>query len=365
MNKKILVAVGVAAAVAIAVLATTIDLPQIQPVSQNEKLGLVVNTPTREVTLDQLNQVYSDAAAMGVGRSNVYLFWNNIEPQQGQYNWRDTDILMSMNQKNDLKVTLYFSIVNGRIIGPYPEWLGTPGFGTHLEQTTVSVLDAILSRYDMVDSVIIGGELDSYFKDIDGSVTRYKTFYDNVYGELKQRHPDVKFGNAFSLSGIINRDLGQYVDELADSGDFVAFTYLPVDKLNEIIKTPEEAQGDLQRMLELVPDGKVAVFEISWSTSDFVNGNERDQAEFIELAYDFYRQNESQIEFFTWYRQHDRPEGSCAIGQQFPIPHIEIAGDEFVRERLANYTCEAGLIKTDGSQKAGVSEIKRQIRSSR
>lgn len=364
MNKKVLVAIGVAVAATIAVLAILPDMPQTHNPSQNEKLGLVVNTPTREVTLDNLDQVYSDAAGIGAGRSNLYVFWNHMEPQRDQYNWRDTDVLMNMNKKNDLKVTLYFSIINGRTVGPYPQWLGTPGFGAFLEQNTVKTLDAVLSRYDMIDSVIIGGELDSYFKDAGGSVTLYKEFYDNVYRELKQRHPDVKFGNAFSLHGIINRDLEQYVIDLADSGDFVAFTYLPVDKLNDIAKTPKDAQDDLQRMLALVPNKKVAVFEISWSTSGFVNGNEKDQAEFIKQAYEFYRQNESEIEFFTWYRQYDRPDGTCVIDQEFPESHISIAGDEHVRERLGSYTCAAGLIKTDSSAKPGLAELKKQIRLS-
>jgi hypothetical protein len=363
VNKKIFVAVGVAIIVAVAILAVLPTTPQL-PVQQNEKLGLVVNTPTREVTLDQLNKAYSDAASTGAGRSNLYLFWNQIEPQQNQYNWRDTDVLMSMNKQNDLDVTLYLSIINGRVVGPYPQWLGTPGLGTLLEQSVVNVLDAILMRYDSIDYVIIGGELDAYFHDADGSVDLYRSFYTNVYNEIKKRHPDVKFGNAFSLHGVINKDLDNYVLDLADLGDFVAFTYLPVDKLNDITKTPKEAQADLRRMLELVPEKQIAVFEISWATSDFVNGSEKDQAEFIRLAYEFYRENESQIEFFTWYRQYDRPEGSCTVDQQFPTSKISLGGDEFVRERLGSYICSAGLIKTDDSHKTGFSEIKRQIRAS-
>lgn len=366
MEKKVFIAIGIAIAAAIAVLAALPTTPTAPAIPQNEKMGLVVNTPTREVTLEDLDRVYYEAASTGAGRSNVYLFWNTIEPQQGQYDWDNTDVLMSFNKKNNLKVTLYFSIVNGRVIGPYPEWMGTPGFGTNLEQKVTNTLDAVLSRYDIVDSVIIGGELDSYFKDAEGSVTLYKEFYDNVYSELKQRHPDVRFGNAFSLNGILNRDLGNYVGQLADSGDFVAFTYLPVDKLNDIAKTPQEAKEDLHKMLELVPNNKIAVFEISWSTSGFVNGSEAAQTEFVKTAYDFYRQNESKIEFFTWYRQYDRPAGTCAIEQQFPSSSVSIAsGDQFVRERLAHYTCEAGLIDDSGSQKPAWFEIKRQIQSSR
>lgn len=366
MDKKIFIAIGIAIAAAFGVLAALpgAPTPQDQPVEQNEKLGLIVNPPSQQVTLEQLDEVYSKASATGIGRNNLYMFWNHIEPQQDQYNWDNTDILMSFNKNNDLKVTMYFSIVNGRVIGPYPDWMGVPGFGTSLEQKTVKTLDAIISRYDIIDYVIIGGQLDAYFDDAEGSVEPYKEFFQNVYAELKQRHPNVKIGNAFSLNNVLNKDLQHYVTEFSETGDFVAFTYLPVDRLNDITKTPQQAQDDLQKMLDLVPNNKIAVFEISWSTSDLVHGGEADQAEFIKAAYEFYRQNDSKIEFFTWYRQYDRQEGSCAIEQEFPEASVSIAGDQFVRERLASYTCNAGLINTDDSNKSGWSELKRQIQIS-
>ena len=374
MDKKILGVIGAAIAIAMAILVLLPNSPPNSPpepisTSHNEKLGIVVNPPSREVTLDQLKKVYSEASLTGIGRNNLYLFWNHIEPQKDQYNWKDTDIMMSLNKQNDLAVTLYFSVVNGRITGPYPDWMGEPRLGQALEKNLVKTLDAILSRYGIVDHVIIGGELDSYFNDAGGNVEQYNEFFNNVYTELKQKHPNVQVGNAFSLHNIVNKNLEHYVSDV-DMGDFVAFTYLPVDRLNDISKTPEDAQKDLQKALDLVPDKKIGIFEISWSTSDFVMGSEQNQTKFISESYDFYRKNASKIEFFTWYRQYDRPEGTCGIEQNFPSSKITIGagsglgGNEYVKERLSKYTCNAGLIKTDNTQKSGWAEIKKQIQLS-
>ncbi|TBR26470.1 MAG: hypothetical protein EPO63_00175 [Candidatus Nitrosotenuis sp.] len=374
MDKKILGAIGAAIVIAMAVLVLLPNSPPNSPpepiqTSHNEKLGIVINPPSNQVTLDQLKKVYHEASLTGIGRNNMYLFWNHIEPQKDEYNWKDTDILMSLNKQNGLAVTLYFSVVNGRITGPYPDWMGQPALGQTLEKNLVKTLDAILSRYDIIDHVIIGGELDSYFNDANGNVEQYKEFFNNVYAELKQKHPNVQFGNAFSLNNIVNKDLDHYVSDV-NVGDFVAFTYLPVDRLNDISKTPEDAQKDLQKALDLVPDKKIGIFEISWSTSDFVHGSEQNQTKFISESYDFYRKNASKFEFFTWYRQYDRPEGTCGIEQNFPSPKITIGlgsglgGNEYVKERLSKYTCNAGLIKTDGTQKSGWDEIKKQIQLS-
>lgn len=374
MDKKILGAIGAAIVVAMAVL---ILLPNSPPnsapeptqTSHNEKLGIVINPPSSEVTLDSLKKVYSEASGTGIGRNNMYLFWNHIEPQKDEYDWKDTDILMDLNKQNGLAVTLYFSVVNGRITGPYPDWMGEPRLGQALEKNLVTTLDAILSRYDIVDHVIIGGELDSYFNDANGSVGQYNEFFTNVYTELKQKHPNVQFGNAFSLNNIVNKNLDHYVSDV-NVGDFVAFTYLPVDRLNDISKSTEDAQKDLQKALDLVPDKKVGIFEISWSTSDFVNGSEQNQTKFISESYDFYRKNASKFEFFTWYRQYDRPEGTCVINQNFAPSKVTmgldsgLGGNEYVKERLSQYTCNAGLIKTDNTQKSGWNEIKKQIQLS-
>ncbi|MEM3170631.1 MAG: hypothetical protein QW838_07675, partial [Candidatus Nitrosotenuis sp.] len=96
MDKKVFVAIGVAIAVAMAILVlipTTIEPPKPIEILKNQKLGLVINTPAPQVTLDQLKEVYHEASLTGTGRTNLYLFWNHIEPQQDQYNWKDTDIL--------------------------------------------------------------------------------------------------------------------------------------------------------------------------------------------------------------------------------------------------------------------------------
>ena len=366
MDKKILVAIGIAIAAAMAILVLIPTTPSGVPPSpietlKNQKLGLVINTPTSAVTLDQLNTVYSEASMTGAGRNNMYLFWNHLEPVPDQYNWKDTDILMSLNKNNGLQVTLYFSVVNGRTVGPYPEWMGTPGFGTKLEQNTVKVLDAILTRYGgLIDHVIIGGNLDSYFDDAEGSVKLYKEYFTNVQAEIKEKHSGVKIGNAFSLNNVLNKNLENYVSDIGSLGDFIAFTYLPVDRLNDISKTPQEAIADLEKALELT-DKPIGFFEIGWSTSELVNGNEQDQAEFVKLSYEFYRQNDSRIEFFNWYRQFDRPGESCTIEQQFTESQITIAGDEYVRERLGSYICNAGLVKTDNTPKTAWGELKRQI----
>jgi hypothetical protein len=361
----IILSVVIIIAIASAVMLAP-DLGSKPEIIQNEKIGLIVNTPTNEITIEDLRDYYLQASSTGIGRNNLYLFWNLIEPEKENYDWQQSDILMSFNKQNNLQVTLYFSIINGKTLGPFPDWIGKPSIKSISEDNLIRVLDAILSRYDIIDSVIIAGDTDEQFRFNEQNIPVYEELFNGMYDKLKEKHPQVKIGNAFSLHGVLNKNLSHIVKEL-DVGDFVAFSYFPVDAVNEISKTPLTATEDLQQMMELVPNKKVGIFEISWSTSDFVGGTQEMQTEFVRNVFDFYQNNESELEFVTWYRQYDRPEGTCQIEYEEIEGEISIGdasglgSSEFVVERLGHYICSAGLIDSEGNTKPAWDEFKKQV----
>ena len=367
MDKKVLGIIPVVVVIIIIISVVLIfQSPELIPQKTNEKIGLVINSPTQSTTLQELDQIYSMASETGIGRSNVYLFWNIVEPVRGEFDWKQSDALMSFNQKNNLKVTLYFSIINGETLGPFPNWIGKPSLNSIGEDRVVSVLDAILSRYDIVDTVIIAGDTESQFRFYEQNIPVYKELFTGVYEKIKEKHPDVKIGNAFALHQVLNKNLQSIVTDL-DVGDFIAFSYFPVDSLNDIVKTPQEAKEELQQTFDLAGDKKVGIFEISWSTSDFVGGNYTEQTEFVEKSFEFYAENESELEFLTWYRQYDRSEGTCIIAEQqigddsFSVGGSGFGSSEHVIERLSSYICNAGLINNNGTQKSSWNEFMKQI----
>ena len=342
-------------------------IPQVSPKITNESIGMVINSPSSSVTLQQLDEIFADASSSGIGRSNVYLYWNMIEPVEGKFDWLQSDILMGLNEKNNHKVTLYFSIINGETLGPFPKWIGKPTLNGINQDELVTVLDAVLSRYHIIDSVIIAGETESQFRYNERFIPVYQELFSNVYDKIKEKHPDVKIGNSFALHNVLNKNLKNVVQELS-LGDFVAFSYTPTDALNEISKNPDEAIEDLNKIFEILPNKKIALFEISWSTSDFVEGNDDSQKIFVEKLFDFYAQKESNIEFMTWFRYIDQQENSCVKEEQkIGDQTITLGGgsslgtSEHVIERLNEYNCNTGLVDINQNGKIGWNEFKTQI----
>ena len=367
MEKKTL---GIIISVVIVITAVLMFISlssEITTQKSNEKIGLVINSPTNTISLQQLDEIFTNAATSGIGRSNVYLFWNIIEPVEGEFDWSQSDIIIGLNEKNNLKVTLFFSIINGETLGPFPKWIEKPSLNEINEDELVNTLDAILSRYDIVDSIIISGATESQFRYNEQNIPVYQELFSNVYDRMKQKHPNVQIGNSFALHNVLNKDLGQIVNKLA-IGDFVAFSYTPTDILNEIVKTPEDSINDLNKIFDIFPNNKIAFFEIGWSTSEFVGGYDTSQNKFIEKLFNFYRENESKIEFLTWYRLYDQTANSCVtkeqkIGDQI----ITLGGDsalgtsEHIIQRLNQYNCNTGIIDINQKHKLGWNEFENQI----
>ncbi|MGB6463884.1 MAG: hypothetical protein WA799_04005 [Nitrosotalea sp.] len=362
-RKTIGIVIGAAAAIVVAVF--FLIMPnQMQPQTQvtpNPKLGLVIMPPTERPTFDEVHNAYIQAASTGIGRSNVYMLWPVIEPQQGTFNWQTYDILMGLNREQHLNVTLYFSIINNDQLGPFPNWLGQTNLDANLANQTANTLDTILSRYYIVDYVIMGGDLDIYFRDHPNDIPKYVDFFNSVYSQLKAKHPNVKFGNWFSLNDLINHDDGDMVKKL-NQGDFVAYSYSPIDLLFYQTKSPDREVQDLQNMMNFSGGKNIALMEIGWSTDKTVNGTEDDQVKFMKDVFDFYRKNTSQFEFMTWYRQYDRPLDTCYNGLNTNIKTG--FNNNILLNNTAAYLCSAGLIDDNNNTKPAWNEFKNQIHMS-
>ena len=336
-----------------------------QPISQNEKISLVINTINPPQSIDDLEDAYKVASTSGAGRTNLYVYWSQIEPEKGNFDWRVTDIMMKLNEKYNFKTTLFFSVINADRLGPFPSWMGNQALGQTLEDETIRVLDSILSRYENIDYVIFAGDIDYHFQRASGSIPTYVNFFDDVYTEIKSKHPDVKIGNSMSLENILNKGMepgGSFeLTPQLEMGDFIALSYKPTDVVGDIDRTPSEAIKDFEKALEIFPSQKLAFFEISWSTSEFVNGNNNNQSQFIKSSLNFFEENKSQIEFFTISRLFDKPQGSCVSQDIENVSGSGFASNSFRIERIDEYLCNSGLIDKNENVKPGWTELKTNI----
>ena len=332
---------------------------------QNNKVGLVINTINPAKGILDLEESYKIASTSGIGRTNLYVHWDHLELEKENYDWRVTDIMMKLNDKYNLKTTLFFSVVNADRLGPFPLWMGNQIIGKTLEDDTIRVLDEILSRYENIDYVIFGADIDYHFQRASGSIPNYVEFFNGVSTEIKFKHPQVKIGNSMSLENILNKGMepgGTFeLTPQLEMGDFIALSYKPTDPVGDINKTPREAMEDFKKALEIFPSHQLGFFEISWSTSDFVYGNSADQKQFIKSSLNFFEENESKIEFFTISRLFDKPKGDCVSQDIEKIEGSGFASNTYRLERIDEYLCNSGLIDKNENPKPSWTQLKTNI----
>ena len=346
-----------------------------ETIPQNEKIGLVINTITPPKSIDDLEDAYKVASTSGAGRTNLYVHWSQLEPEKGTFDWTTTDLIMKLNDKYNFKTTLFFSVINADRLGPFPSWMGNQALGESLESETTRVLDAILSRYDNIDYVIFAGDIDYHFQRASGSIPIYKEFFEDISFEVKSKHPNVKIGNSISLENIINKGMqtgGAFeLTPQLEMGDFIAFSYKPTNIVGDIARTPDAiptgkdsiwpAMDDLEKSIEMFPNSKIAFFEIGWSTSEFVNGNNSDQEQFIKNSLNFFEENESNIEFFTISRLYDKPQGTCVSQDIETISGSSFSSNTYRLERIDAYVCNSGLIDINQNPKPAWAQFKTNI----
>ena len=70
----------------------SIDTISTSSITQNDKVGLVINTIDPPKSIEDFEQVYHIAASSGIGRTNLYVYWDQLEPEKGNFDWRMTDL---------------------------------------------------------------------------------------------------------------------------------------------------------------------------------------------------------------------------------------------------------------------------------
>ena len=213
--------------------------------------------------------------------------------------------------------------------------------------------------------MIFAGDIDYHLQRAPGTIPNYVEFFNGISTEIKSKHPEVKIGNTMSLENVLNKGMepgGSFeLTPQMEMGDFIGISYKPTDTVGDINKTPREAFKDLEKTLEIFPSQKLGFFEISWSTSDFVNGNIPDQEQFIKSSLNFFENNESQIEFFTISRLFDKPKGSCVSIDIENISGSGFTSNSFRLERIDEYLCNAGLIDVNENPKPSWAQLKNNI----
>ncbi|MBA4079366.1 MAG: hypothetical protein C0508_30335, partial [Cyanobacteria bacterium PR.023] len=256
---------------------------------------------------DQTNamKMCVDAGVSGIFYGGT---WADLEPSKGTY---------SLTQ---LGKTLKYAPKLKRFLGVQVFDITTKNMPSDL---TKAKLDSpkVVSRFGQLLSRLkkttggniayfsIGNEADVYLAKHPKEVDSFMKFFALAKKEVVKTFPGCKVGITLRAENLLNgKEPSAMAQKLLDESDVLMFNYYPMENYKP--KKPQQVEQDMETLAKIA-NGKSIVFqEIGYPSSPRLGSSDKNQAEFMELAFKELRKN-PQFEFANFFALHDLTPAIC------------------------------------------------------
>ena len=155
----------------------------------------------------------------------------------------------------------------------------------------------------------IGNEADVYLAKHPKEVDSFMKFFALAKKEVVKTFPGCKVGITLRAENLLNgKEPSAMAQKLLDESDVLMFNYYPMENYKP--KKPQQVEQDMETLAKIA-NGKSIVFqEIGYPSSPKLGSSDKNQAEFMELAFKELRKN-PQIEFANFFALHDLTPAIC------------------------------------------------------
>lgn len=322
-------------------------------------VGLVVTPPDGDTFMETYCANMKEARMAGATYTHMYFPWAQIESSEGDYNWTVPDYVVEVNGLNDLKMSAVVSVVYTNKIGELPDDVEFTSFkdGEFRERFADFMVDFVGKYKNTVKYFEIGNEVNIYFQEHPDELDDFKEFYEYVYNEIKKEHPDAEIGTIFAYHAAKETDTEYIIEELADIGDFNAFT-LYIHGENYAFNRDVNDADELFDEIDAVSDKPYIVTETGWSTSSMLKSGEEKQAEYVDKVFEILEEKDDRMEMLAYFCSNDINEEECGKSAESFIS--ESMGED-IKETVywtyfEEFICTLGLKDVENEPKEGWDE---------
>jgi len=324
--------------------------PIMVPELTTGKIGMIVNA-AQDDPQEDLYPALRLAKENGVQVIHTYLWWEHVERTPGERFWIWHDFLIGYPIEEGFEVSLVIPVIHTTVRGSMPDDLEDLPFDDpeFIQRFTDFVLE-VVDRYP-VQYLSIGNEVNDYFVDHRTEIPAYERFFLEVKQAIHEQHPDIQVAMTFAYHDAEKNGSVDIIKKL-DLGDFLPVTLYLYNQGFIFNRDPLELEGYLNRILDLAQDKPIAFAEIGWSTAESLQGDQDDQALFLQEAFRLLSEHQDQIEYLGWFALHDNTlETSYESALTF-IPHRpDLSQDEAFMNIFVDFLSYLGLRDSDGNPK--------------
>ncbi len=318
------------------------------------RTGMVIIPGEENEFMAQFCSAAEAVRESGGSVGHTYTSWGGVEYEPGEYDWEMLDYMMELNELYGFDMSLVISIIYTNQIGELPDEVGFNGFDdARLKEHFADYAIRVADRYENLEYLEIGNEVNIYLGEHPDEVDEFREFYSYVYDRVKERHPGLKVGTVFAYHYAKDTNTTYIIEELADVGDFNAFTlYIHGDKF-AFNRSVEEAQEYFDGIDSVSPK-PWAMTETGWSSSETLHSSEEKQAEYVEEVYSILEEKKGRVLFLTWFDSHDVGSGCEEAAESFITEGMTV--DAEYLDYFEEFICTQGLRTADDEPKLGWGE---------
>ncbi|MBL0156906.1 MAG: hypothetical protein IPP47_07345 [Bryobacterales bacterium] len=256
------------------------------PVSQSSLLiALAANPAANEgFSPKTVNDRFQMAVNAGVNYIYISPKWNEIESAKGRFKWSDVDYQAMQAADKNMPIILHIRVIDTNQRSMPSDLMRKSLRDDQVRDRLISAAEEALSRCrGRAQHLLIGNEVDSYFKSNSGDIADYQALYASVAGRLKASHPGLQMSLSIGGGGIDMVD--GPLKPLMDQTDFFAITYYPLTP-DFRAKDKSVVRGDFQRYVQAAKGKRVLLQEVGYPTAGVNGSDENRQAEMFATILD-------------------------------------------------------------------------------
>lgn len=258
------------------------------------------------------------------GISYVYLSpkWNELEPHQGKYNFKDIDFQIAQAVRNGLPLVCNLRVIDTGNRAMPSDLQHRSLRDREIKDRLLALIDAVMPRLKgRAQYMLIGNEIDSYFKGHRGEVQDYRDLLQAGAARIKQLQPGTRVSASITFDGIGEAD--SLLKPILDATDFFALTYYPL-RPDFTVRDPEVVPSEFTRIIAAAHGKKILLQEVGCPSSPVNNSSEDKQARMFRAVFEQLRAHSNNFIGAYFFLMSDLPDSVVnSLAAYYKLPNAD------------------------------------------
>lgn len=275
-------------------------------------VGTVVPKGDRQLSIDitiasdgDFEKAFQMAKEIGIECIGLFQNWDMLEPSPHNYDGQWLQIADAYYPAQDVALDLTIAVIHTNQSTAPEDIRSKPLNDPEVIGRFKALLDFVFSQMPNTDfaSLVIASEHDIYMGTDDAKWDEFAAFYEEIVAYTHSQKPGLAVATEFTFGGLIG-PMHEKAQAINTFSDLIGVSYYPMAD-NGNVKDPATVGSDFDTLVALYPEKPIAVYQIGYPSSQYLESSEERQALFIFEMFRAWDRHASRIQMMALTWMHD------------------------------------------------------------